>query len=248
MTECECLTANLLALDDLENYYRWVFEEVRPLFGDRLVEIGAGIGTFTVRLVRSHVSCHPTARLEVFEPEGTLYQHLRNRLETAHPDLLRAGRLTTTNGVFCSSPERFDTVIMINVLEHIEDDQASIRAAYHALVPGGRFVVFVPALPWLYSTLDREVGHYRRYEKPHLEGLLRTGRFDVVKSKYMDCLGVLPWYLLNVVGRRTSINPHLAHLYDTWFVPVTRWIEVLWNPWFGKNVLIVARKNAAGDS
>ncbi len=248
MTERECLTASLLALDDLENYYRWLVEEVRPFFGERLVEIGAGIGTFTTWIVRSHVSCHPTARLEVFEPEGNLYQHLRKRLETAHPDLLQAGRLRTTNGVFRSSPERFDTVIMINVLEHIEDDQASIRAAYHALVPGGKFVVFVPALPWLYSALDREVGHFRRYEKPHLERLLRAGRFDVVKSKYMDCIGVLPWYLLNVVGRRTSINPHLAHLYDTWFVPVTRWIEGLRNPWFGKNVLIVARKNAAGDS
>ena len=245
LTEGECLTASLLALDDLENYYRWLFEEVRPFFGERLVEIGAGIGTFTARLVRSHVSCHPTARLEVFEPEGTLYQHLHKRLKTAHPDLLRAGRLTTTNEVFRSSPERFDTVLMINVLEHIADDQASIRAAYHALVPGGTFVVFVPALPWLYSALDRAVGHYRRYEKPHLEGLLRASGFDVVKSKYMDCMGVLPWYLLNVVGRRTSINTHLAHFYDTWFVPFTRWLEGLQNPWFGKNVLVVARKNAA---
>ena len=248
MTECECLTASLLALDDLEDYYRWLFEEVRPFFGERLVEIGAGIGTFTVQLVRSHVSCHPMARLEVFEPEGSLYRHLRKRLENAHPDLLRAGRLTTTNGVFRSSPERFDTVIMINVLEHIEDDQASIRAAYHALVPGGTFVVFVPALPWLYSALDRAVGHYRRYEKPHLERLLRAGRFEVVTSKYMDCVGVLPWYLLNVIGRRTSINPHLAHLYDTWFVPVTRWLEGLRNPWFGKNVLIVVRKNAPASA
>src|SRR5438309_4455617 len=211
MTECKCLTASLLALDDLENYYRWLVEEVRPFFGERMVEIGAGIGTFTAWLVRAHVSCHPTARLEAFEPEESLFQHLSKRLETAHPDLLRAGRLTTINGVFRSSPERFDTVIMINVLEHIEDDQASIRAAYHALVPGGRFVVFVPALPWLYSALDRAVGHYRRYEKLSLEGLLHAGGFDVVKSKYMDCMGVLPWYLLNVVGRRTSINTHLAH-------------------------------------
>ena len=248
MTQCECLTASLLALDDLENYYRWLFEEVRPFFGERLAEIGAGIGTFTVRLVRSHVSGHPMARLEVFEPDGTLYQHLRKRLETAHSDLLREGRLTTTNAVFRSSPERFDTIIMINVLEHIEDDQASIRAAYHALVPGGTFIVFVPALPWLYSALDRAVGHYRRYEKPNLEGLLRAGRFEVVKSQYMDCMGVLPWYFLNVIGRCTSINPYLAHLYDTWFVPFTRWVEGLRNPWLGKNVLTVARKNATDAS
>jgi len=77
---------------------------------------------------------------------------------------------------------------------------------------------------------------------------LRKEGFDVIKSKYMDCLGVLPWYLLNVVGRRRYINPHLAHVYDTWFVPFTRWIESLRDPWFGKNVLVVARKNAAGAS
>ncbi len=246
MTECECLTASLLALDDLENYYRWLLEEVRPYFGERVVEIGGGIGTFTVRLVRSHVSCRPTARLEVFEPDDILYQRLRRRLETAHHDLLRAGRLTTTNGVFRSSPERVDTVIMINVLEHIGDDQASIRDAYHALVPGGTFVVFVPALSWLYSALDRAVGHHQRYEKTHLEELMRKEGFAVIKAKYMDCLGVLPWYLLNVIGGSTSINPHLARLYDKWFVPVTRFVEGRWEPSIGKNILIVARKDAAG--
>src|SRR5437899_12061906 len=86
---------------------------------------------------------------------------LHKRLETAHPDLLRAGRLTTTNEVFRSSPERFDTVLMINVLEHIADDQASIRAAYHALVPGGTFGVFVPALLCLDSAHARAVRHSR---------------------------------------------------------------------------------------
>src|SRR3989442_11599395 len=96
MTEGDCLTASLLALDDLENYYRWLFEEVRPFFGERLVEIWARIGTFTARLVRSHVSCHPTARLEGFEQEGTLYQHLHKRLKTPHPDLLPAGPLPPT--------------------------------------------------------------------------------------------------------------------------------------------------------
>jgi SAM-dependent methyltransferase len=244
MTECERLTEILLSLDKIEKYYQWIGEEVHPFLGDRLVEIGAGIGTFTNVLVRSHVSCHPTARLEAFEPEGTLYQHLRKRLEAAHPDLLRAGRLTTTNGVFRSSPEQFDTVVMINVLEHIKDDQDAIRAAYHALAPGGACIVFVPALSWLYSALDRSVGHYRRYERTQLEQIMRAGGFEVVAAKYMDCLGVLPWYLLNVIGGSTSINPRLARLYDRWFVPVTRWIEQFGPPRIGKNILIVARKNA----
>src|SRR2546422_11441936 len=110
MTEGECLTASLLALDDLENYYRWLFEEVRPFFGERLVEIGAGIGTFTNRLVRSHVSCHPTARLEGVEPEGTPHPHLHKRVETRHPRLPPAGRPTATKDGLPTSPEPVATV------------------------------------------------------------------------------------------------------------------------------------------
>src|SRR5436309_13833882 len=116
MTECEYLTASLLALDDLENYYRWLVEEVRPFFGERLVEIGAGIGSFTACLVRTHVSCHPSSRLEVFEPEERLFKHLRKRWETAHPDLLRTGRWPTTTGASRPPPALLDTIPVIAAL------------------------------------------------------------------------------------------------------------------------------------
>jgi SAM-dependent methyltransferase len=244
MTECESLTASLLSLDKIEQYYQWISEEAHPFIGDRLAEIGAGIGTFTNMLVRNHVARHPTVRLAVFEPERTLFQLLQERMERTCPELLRAGRLVATNGSFDALPGQFDTVIMINVLEHIKDDQDTIRAAYHALSPGGACIVFVPALSWLYSPLDRSVGHFRRYERTQMEQIMRAGGFEVVAAKYMDCLGVLPWYLLNVIGGSTSINPRLAHIYDRWFVPVTRWIEHRWPPRIGKNVLVVARKTA----
>lgn len=244
MTECESLTASLLSLDKLEQYYQWISDEAHPFIGDRLAEIGAGIGTFTDVLVRNHVAHRPTARLAIFEPERTLFQLLQERMEHTCPELLRADRVVATNGYFDALPGQFDTIIMINVLEHIKDDQDTIRAAYRALSPGGACIVFVPALSWLYSPLDRSVGHFRRYERTQLERVMRAGGFEVVVSKYMDCLGVLPWYLLNVIGGSTSINSRLAHIYDRWFVPLARWIEHRWPPRIGKNVLVVARKTA----
>jgi len=244
MTACESLTASLLSLDGLEQYYRWISDEAHPFMGDRLAEIGAGIGTFTDVLMRNHIAPRPTARLAVFEPERTLFQLLQERIERTCPELLCASRVVTTNGYFDSHPGQFDTVIMINVLEHIKDDQDMIRTVYHALSPGGACIVFVPALSWLYSPLDRSVGHFRRYELARLEQIMRESGFEVVAAKYMDCLGVLPWYLLNVIGGSTSINPRLARIYDSWFVPITRWIEQRWPPRIGKNVLVVARKTA----
>ncbi len=242
MTEYESLTASLDKLAELENYYQWLLEEIRPFFGTRLVEIGAGTGTFTKFLVAAHLIPNPAAHLAVYEPSGHYYQKLHQKLHANHPGLIQSGRLVTTHGYFHASSERCDTIVMINVLEHVQDDLEFIRTAHQSLAPGGTHIVFVPALQWLYSAFDRAVGHYRRYEKSQLEQLLRAGGFEVVKAKYMDCMGVLPWYLLNVIGGFTSINPHLARLYDTWFVPITRWMEGREGPRIGKNILMVGRK------
>lgn len=244
--QCVSLTSDLEALAGLENYHGWILDEIRPYLGNRLVEIGGGIGTFTKLLVRASFTHNPAARLEVFEPESTLCQRLRDHLERSHPDLIRTGRLVVTEGYFQPSSERRDTVVMINVLEHIQDDQESVRMVYRSLSPGGTLAVYSPALQWLYSPHDKAVGHYRRYGLRQLEQVLRKEGFEVLTAKYMDCMGVLPWYLLNVIGGSTSINPRLARLYDTWFVPITRFVEGRWTPWVGKNILCVARKNAPG--
>jgi SAM-dependent methyltransferase len=242
MIENESLTASLERLSALENYHRWIFEEIQPFLGNRLAEIGAGTGTFTEFLVTAQLASNLAAHLAAFEPSEHYHRKLYEKLRGHYPDLIQAGRLTATQGYFDVSPEGFDTIIMINVLEHIENDLDAIRTVYRSLVPGGMYIVFVPALQWLYSPFDKAVGHYRRYERTHLEEIFRIEGFIVVKAKYMDCLGILPWYLLNVLGGSQSINPRLARLYDTWFVPVTKWVERLGEPCMGKNILMVGRK------
>lgn len=243
MAELNHLAADLGTLDTLENYQGWIFEEICPFLGRRLVEIGAGIGTFTQVLLKAHLKTDPSARLEVFEPNATLYRRLCERMHDEHAALLQAGRLVLYQEEFRPSPARPDTVIMINALEHIQDDRGTIRAVYQSLEPGGALVVYTPALSWLYSNHDKVVGHFRRYENTPLTRLFREEGFTVVKAHYMDCMGVIPWYVLNVLGGSQSINPHLARLYDRWFVPAAKWIEGLITPPAGKNILMVGRKS-----
>lgn len=242
MTEHESLTASLDKLAALENYYQWVLEELRPFLGNRLAEIGAGTGTFTELLITAHIASNPAAHLAVFEPSEHYYRKLHEKLRGRYPGLIQTGRLAATQGYFHASPEGFDTIVMINVLEHIENDLDAVRTVHQSLAPGGTYIAFVPALQWLYSAFDGAVGHHRRYERTQLEEVFHQGGFEVVKAKYMDCMGVLPWYLINVLGGSTSINPHLARLYDTWFVPVTKWVEGLREPRVGKNILMIGRK------
>lgn len=236
------LPAELEAIANLRNYHQWILDEIRPFLGTYLAEIGGGIGTFADLLASDLLATSHTVSLTVFEPVAHLYQRMSENLATKHPHLMKAGRLSLTQGYFGSRTGEFDTVIMINVLEHIENDLEMVRTVYHSLSPGGILVLFVPALPWLYSALDKVAGHHRRYEKTLLENLCAAAGFEVIHSKYMDCFGVLPWYLIQVVWGSQSVSPGLTRVYDRWAVPLTRRLESLHPPYVGKNILVVSKK------
>jgi phospholipid N-methyltransferase len=243
MANSDQLTSSLETVIILKNYNQWIIDEIKPLLGNRLAEIGGGVGTFTEYLLAEHLSHNPASHLEVFEPAAHLYQKMHERLTGSYAGLIQAGRLILTQDYFQPSQGNYDTVILINVLEHIQDDVALLRTVHASIANKGVLIVFVPALDLLYSSFDKAVGHHRRYQQPALEKLFVTAGFEVVKSKYMDCLGILPWYFLNVVCRSQSINPWLAQLYDKVFVPMTRRIESLHLPFAGKNLLIIGRKH-----
>jgi hypothetical protein len=113
--------------------------------------------------------------------------------------------------------------------------------ANRALRVGGHLLIFVPALPWLFSEADKNVGHFRRYYKKNLVKLVEDAGFSIKKAHYFDFAGILPWYV-NFVLLKNSFNPSSVALYDKIIVPPMRVIEKLLRPPIGKNVLIVAKK------
>jgi SAM-dependent methyltransferase len=236
------LAHELQTLRLLTNYHAWIFEEIRPFLGAQLAEIGGGLGAFASVLAREHLLRRPEASLEVFEPDSALFAVLDEFLHEQFAPLMQAGRLRTVRGEFHSSPQRYDTAILVNALEHIEDDGRVIDSIYESLAPRGTLIVYVPALPWLFSRLDRDVGHFRRYNKRQLRRLFESSRFEVVKAIYMDMAGILPWYLFNVLGQSRAINARLAQLYDRRFVPATKFVEQRCGAPLGKNLLIIGRR------
>jgi SAM-dependent methyltransferase len=134
-----------------------------------------------------------------------------------------------------------DAVVYVNVLEHVEYEHAELAGAFDRLRPGGHLLLFVPALSWLYSDLDRRLGHFRRYTRAGLNDLVSTSGFTVVKSRYFDLAGILPWYV-NFVLLRNEMDARGVAVYDRAIVPIMRPLERLIRPPIGKNVLLVARK------
>ena len=135
-----------------------------------------------------------------------------------------------------------DTVVMVNVLEHIQNDREVLFQLCRILRPGGHLLIFVPALRGLMSKLDLLFGHFRRYHRAELLEKITQAGGEVQLCRYFDFLGVFPWFLLNKLMGATTFNPKLVHINDKFVVPISAAVERVISPPFGKNIILVARK------
>lgn len=230
---------DLEAMAFARNYHRWILDLFAPHLGRRLVEVGAGTGSFSELLLERRPDT-----LSLVEPSTEMHRRL-----VAHVGGFQTQtRVRTFNDTFARAARRIaeeetpDSVIYVNVLEHVADDDAELLVVRETLAAAGRIFVFVPALRWLYGSFDRQVGHLRRYTKPELEAKCRRAGFRILKSAYFDAAGVLPWWLKYCVLRSEKMEPAAVRFYDDFCVPLLRRAEALVPPPLGKNVLLVAEK------
>lgn len=214
------------------NYHKWIIDELTPYIGRNVVEVGAGVGNLTTILLQTKLE-----KLFSFEPASNLFPVLTEKINGLP-------RVSAINNFFRPEfvPVDIDSILYINVLEHIENDGDELAMAYQALRSGGHLLLFVPALQWLYSKADSSIGHFRRYYRKDLVRQVKTAGFSIVKSHYLDIAGIIPWYL-NFVLLKNSFNAPGISLYDKYVVPPMRLLESILKPPIGKNLLIVARKD-----
>lgn len=139
----------------------------------------------------------------------------------------------------------FDTVFSLNVFEHIDDHQLALRHAVQVLQPGGHMILVVPAHQWLYGSLDRSIGHYRRYDKRWLSALYDEARLVTVRQKYINAMGALGWLVNGRLGRQETPPAGQLRLLNI-LIPFLKRAERLLPPPFGISVLAVGRKPAKG--
>lgn len=220
-------------------YQAWIVEGFSGLPQGRVAEIGAGTGAMVRHWLRHSTDLH------LIEPAHNLFEALQ-REYGAHPGVaLYRGTLDEVVDTLPQGGEQaFDSVVTVVVLEHIADDRQALRQVYRPLKPGGHLLLFVPALPALFGSLDEIFGHCRRYTPAALLEAVVDSQFAILESRYFDFLGVLPWWLVGRVFRAKTISPVLAGVYDRWAVPVGRFLEIRITPPIGKNLILAARKEA----
>lgn len=233
MQESLTLTQTLNQLADLDQYNHWLYEQIAPGLGRRILEVGAGTGNITQFLCAGGRAVLATDVVPSYrrELEGAFGGNPNVRVGSF--DLNKAAPLEYV-------AEGFDTVVCLNVLEHIEDDHFALRQMRETLVPGGRLALLVPAHRFLYGEFDRAVGHFRRYGKRELKETLQRAGFRVRALKFFSLAAMLPWFINGRVLRRDYLPPNQADLANR-LVPLLK-LEKLIGPPCGISLVAIAEK------
>ncbi len=217
------------------NYMAWQFQLIKPHLGRSILEIGGGIGNFTALLAECAdqvISIEPNQHCFAKLIEKTA--HLKN--VTVHD--------TTAEDLANLIPKEYraDTVVCMNVLEHLRDDELAINTFGRYLRRGGNLVLINPAVPWIFGDIDRKLGHYRRYSRQSTLDLLAATGLKPVKLRYFNFIGVWGWWWNARVAKAETQSDIQIRIFDKLIVPVASRLESLVPLPVGQSLFVVAEK------
>jgi glycosyltransferase involved in cell wall biosynthesis/precorrin-6B methylase 2 len=224
------LSSVLSVLEGADNYAEWIYRLIHPYLGERVLEVGAGHGALTDRLRRdAHVTATDLSKrcIDALAKRFAGDDHV----EVMQADVAALG----------ADRREFDSVVLVNVLEHIDDDVTALAELRAVLRPGGRICVFVPAFEGLYSDFDRRIGHRRRYRRSQLVTAFDRAGLGIIEARYVNTVGALAWWLTARQMGRVPTRSWSVQVYDR-LVPTIRRLEADRNPRFGQSLLCVGER------
>jgi SAM-dependent methyltransferase len=225
--------SELDSLAEAKNYYTWVTKQFEPYLGETVIEVGAGIGTFSDYILASP----KVKQLVAIEPAENTLPHLESRFEGNKQVRVLRGYLSEHYESLSAN-----AIVAVNVLEHVEDHEAFLTEAHKTIVPGGHLLLFVPALPMIFGSLDKVFEHHRRYTKASLRKVIESAGWKPRRIAYMNFPGIAAWFMAGRILKKTSIAPADARAYDRLVVPWISRLEQLVPPPIGSNIIAIASR------
>ena len=230
--------AALEVISKADKFNRWMYDTIRPFLKGNILEIGSGIG---------NISKYPLAEqlpitLSDINPD---YQQVLQTKFSSHPslqgilsiDLIHPGFETTYAGL----REKFDSIFLLNVIEHVEDDAKAIKNCRFLLKPGGHLIVLAPAYQWLFCKLDKELGHYRRYTVKRMTVLLSSSGFEIKFKRYFNVTGIAGWLTFGKIFRRKALGSGEMNAFNN-IVPLVRFADKLFFRKAGLSIIVTGIK------
>jgi SAM-dependent methyltransferase len=214
-----------------QRYFHWQFRLAEAHLGRRVLEVGCGIGNFTRLLLDRDL-------VVGIDIEPGCVAKLRQSLG-GHANLITFHMDVMDPAFLALSAYDLDSVVCLNVLEHLPDDRRALCHIHAVLRPGGKVVLVVPAFECLYGPIDAHLGHYRRYSKQSLAALARSVGFQLVTLRYLNALGFLGWWWNARILKKTRQSELQIAIFDALFVPLLSRIEKWVEPPFGQSIFAV---------
>ncbi|MEC4685234.1 MAG: class I SAM-dependent methyltransferase [Nitrospirota bacterium] len=219
---------------DAVNYRQWIYSRISRYIGQRIVELGAGIGNFT----ESFLDRELVVAVDNYNP---CIEYLEKRF-SGHGNVVPVKMDISSHEILSLSRYKPDTIICINVLEHVKDDSVAVSHMFQVLSRGGHIVLFVPAFQFLYGNIDRSVGHHRRYSKNELKERLIVAGFKLKDIFYMNSIGTIGWFLNNKILKRKEESASQVIFYDRFVVPWLKHMEYYISPPLGLSLIAIGEK------
>jgi SAM-dependent methyltransferase len=229
---------------ELSNYRKYQYDLIKEQIGINILEIGSGDRSFTKQIVNNKKGIE---RIISIEPSNTLMEVYDKKYIL--PDYVRL----TNDNLFDLTPSSyglFDTIILIHVMEHIDEDKKAISHLYSLLKPGGKILIQVPALEFLYSIHDKMLGHFRRYNKYNFKEMVDQDIYKIEKLFYNDAIGILGslyFFKIKKINLKSESGINLANnqgkIYDKYIIPFEKWYESFLRIPFGLSLTgIISKK------
>lgn len=225
-------TLEIMAL--ARRYNRWQYDQIARFCGSRICEIGSGIGNMAQLLVNES-----TERAILTDPDQAYLAALRERFAGDARVGVEALELPDLQAAHRMSRYGFDTVVALNVLEHIEDDLAALKCIATISGPGGRVIILVPAIPHLHNSLDLALGHWRRYSPAKLSELFQASGITLEHISYFNAVGILGWWANGNLLRASRIPLRQLRVFD-FLVPLLR-MERFFRLPVGQSLIAIGR-------
>lgn len=223
-------TSTLESMGQAKFYNRWTFNKFKIHLKGEILEIGAGIGNFT-----SDLSKYGKVTAIDIEPN-----FIRQINERKNP-YVTAGLGDIQKGKFFFGAKTFESIVCLNILEHIEDDSGSLENIFKLLKRDGNLILLVPIYESLYGEIDKSIGHFRRYDPLILMNQMKDQGFKIIYKRKLNLVGALGWFIAGRIFKNKRVEGNQIQLFNV-LSPFFLFFEDIIEPFIGTSILIIAKK------
>lgn len=246
------MTANTTATNDpvglhtlevvakADRFNHWMYDQFKRQLKGEILEIGSGIGNISKLVIKDghHItlSDYNKEYCETLKEKFSTNKNVSEilQIDLLHPDFENA---------YSFYKEKFDSIFLLNVIEHIEDDELSLKNCRHLLKQGGHLIVLAPAYSSLYCTFDKQLGHYRRYSLKSMTKILMKEKFNILSAFYFNFTGIAGWFLFGKIFRRKMLSNSEMSAFNR-IVPIAKFIDKLLGKKAGLSIIVTGIKNS----